>query len=86
MRSALGFALRRGVARTLLGVGVLGGVWTGLERAYPWARGHGVYVVPPGTPTHALATGPWDVVLAVAGIGVGVGLAVLVYRRRPIGR
>jgi hypothetical protein len=86
MRGVLVFAFRRGAARALLGVALLGGVWTGLERAYPWAQIRGPHILPPGVPAHALATNPWDAVLAVAGIGFGVVAAVLVWRRRPVGR
>lgn len=84
MRAVLAFAFRRSAARLVLGVAILGGLWTGLERAYPW----GPHTSPPAEPMWLgpIATTPWDVRAAIAVVVLALVPAVLLYRRHPTSR
>ena len=80
MRAALAFAIRRGLARAVLGVGMLGLVWAGLHETFPWAEGRGG--AQPAAALRPFPASSWDLPVAAAVLVFGVALSVLIYRRR----
>jgi hypothetical protein len=84
MRAALAFAFRRGLARVIVGVALVGLTWTGLYAAWPWFEVRGAH---PGTTFHLFAAAsPWDLAAAAVVLVLGLFGAVLMYRPRPTTR
>jgi hypothetical protein len=82
MRRAVVFALRRGLARTLLGMGIVGALWTGLYKTWPWVH-RGVMLERRNVHLFPTASS-WDVPVALAGVLLMLACAVVIYRRRPV--
>ena len=85
MRGALAFAFRRGAARTLVGVALIGVLWTALYKTWPWRLTRGPMLE--DRFVHLLRTAsPWDFPVAASVLLLALGAAVLVWRRRSISR
>jgi hypothetical protein len=80
MRASFAFALRRGTARLVLGLGALGFVWAGLNKVWPWTQGS---MKPEVQVPFSPAASPWVLPVAVGVFVLALALSVLIYRRWP---